>query len=1125
MQNYSNENVEYAYDDYSKDIKNENWGNEIKAIIVYPPIEKTTTNIPIDENELNVNYYQNDLNIDNNYLNNIENNTISYENNVIDNNIDNTYENNIIDFNNIAKQDDINYEDVQIINDSDIDYRTIIDNINNNNYQHSQEEVIDGNYFNSGNHTDNKYEEHNNDIYNQNFKTNEDIMNKDDITNILNNYTDNNIINNNINNNFINYDNQLNQNNITYKNYKNELPQITRVSDENENKIYHNNNINISYETHINYNPNPDNLNLNKNIISKDYLNPNIIPKQNNDSNKKNNQISRETEINYFNINDAKIFSKSIEPDINFNNNKHKNNFINNQIVYNNRISLQSEMPKKKLDDIYYNQITRESQLNYMPEIHMPTVDADNNIFSKSYDSLNSGEYPRNNPRSKTRHYEANTYKNNYNYNYEFDYDENGIDQNIFQQYLLFKEFEENEEIIELKKENKKLKKNIYKFEKEKKLFNKEKELFLKMRDQTIRDNRKNEENLKIFERELEQKYKEKKNEIKIMMNKLKEDKRLLEQERLNMNNIDLINSQKKELKDKEMYINMLKKEIQEKEQKINELKRKCNEYKQMLDQIKNNNMNNHFNNQYNANLSNNKQDNDNHYNDNQFIDKQYTFNNQYNNQYNDNNHINSNQYNHNQDNDDNDNKYNDIQDNDNYPENSLVDIKDIDDYPENNKNNNINHNIISFNKNEFDNNNIIRISKNSNEKEYYYGNDNNEYNSDNDNDYNNKNIKDKFLYPEDNNNQNIQKRKDNELIVNQYNPCVGLFNIENPNYMNAIIQCFAHIPEITDAIVNIHLDPNFEHKPSYYLEFLKNYRSVLINIFFPERTYNFNKNPIKPIQLRNSLYSLNPEFKENENIKIKDFIDFFINRLHEELNVKNEFFNKSKNKKNINMENENEVLIEYLEDFTSNNNSYISKYLYGINKSTLYCHECQKTFFNFGHFSYLYFNLSKVLDYKINKYKKDLVDLNLMDCLDYYQKTQTLLGDNGLLCPVCNHLTESTAINNIYSTKEVLIFYFEKDENNEDNFNFDFNEIINLTDYIQYKRDGEKNKEKFFLTGIVNFSENNYGKGKYKAFCNMSKNNVWYCYDNENVYPVDFKDIKTNGFPILLFYHKMPNK
>ena len=65
---------------------------------------------------------------------------------------------------------------------------------------------------------------------------------------------------------------------------------------------------------------------------------------------------------------------------------------------------------------------------------------------------------------------------------------------------------------------------------------------------------------------------------------------------------------------------------------------------------------------------------------------------------------------------------------------------------------------------------------------------------------------------------------------------------------MNSILQCFAHIPEITDSIINIHLDPSFENKPSSNLEFLKNYRSILINIFFPERTYNFNRNPIKPI-------------------------------------------------------------------------------------------------------------------------------------------------------------------------------------------------------------------------------------------------------------------------------------
>ena len=34
-----------------------------------------------------------------------------------------------------------------------------------------------------------------------------------------------------------------------------------------------------------------------------------------------------------------------------------------------------------------------------------------------------------------------------------------------------------------------------------------------------------------------------------------------------------------------------------------------------------------------------------------------------------------------------------------------------------------------------------------------------------------------------------------------------------------------------------------------------------------------------------------------------------------------------------------------------------------------------------------------------------------------------------------------------------------------------------------------------------------------------MGKNNDWYCYDDENVYPVSFQDIKNNGYPIVLFY------
>ena len=40
-----------------------------------------------------------------------------------------------------------------------------------------------------------------------------------------------------------------------------------------------------------------------------------------------------------------------------------------------------------------------------------------------------------------------------------------------------------------------------------------------------------------------------------------------------------------------------------------------------------------------------------------------------------------------------------------------------------------------------------------------------------------------------------------------------------------------------------------------------------------------------------------------------------------------------------------------------------------------------------------------------------------------------------------------------------------------------------------------------------------------------MGKNNDWYCYDNEDIYTVNFNDIINNGFPVVLFYHKLIKK
>jgi len=422
------------------------------------------------------------------------------------------------------------------------------------------------------------------------------------------------------------------------------------------------------------------------------------------------------------------------------------------------------------------------------------------------------------------------------------------------------------------------------------------------------------------------------------------------------------------------------------------------------------------------------------------------------------------------------------------------------------NKNNTFNDNKSDINT--IGNNNINNSNRSYND-EYAYVNDNNDTPEDND------------IYKE----SNIDKIKE-ELFIEKYNPCIGLYKTEGPNYLNEILQCFAHISEITDYLINIHLDPYFKDKLSN-LKLSKYYREVLINLFFPEKVFNLNNRPYQPNKFVNNLYNLNSLFQKNAYIDYKEFLDYFIIKLHDELNVKKSNNNYS-NEKNLTLKNENDVLVEFLQNFTNKNNSIISKYLYGICKNILYCHKCRNTFYDFHYYSYLYFDLSKVIEYKQNKYHNDDISINITDCLNYFQRTQTLLGDKGLFCPVCKELTESTSIKNLYSSKTILLFVLNRDNqfNAQDN-KINLEEVINIGDYIEFNKEkgGKNSKEKFYLSGVVNYFGDNYGNEIYTAYCRMSKDEQWYCYENENIYLANFKDIQNNGYPIILFYHKILKK
>ena len=375
-------------------------------------------------------------------------------------------------------------------------------------------------------------------------------------------------------------------------------------------------------------------------------------------------------------------------------------------------------------------------------------------------------------------------------------------------------------------------------------------------------------------------------------------------------------------------------------------------------------------------------------------------------------------------------------------------------------------------------------------------------------------NLKNKLSIPEN-------SEETNQLEMNKSQISLGLKKI-NPVNLNSIIQCFVNLQEITEGILNLEKNNFFKNKKDCILS--ESYLNVIKNLFFQENSDSYSLNDFlnsilkvdkKNIFIKNKLY-----------IDSKDIINFLIEELHKELNTKKTFSNKQITDININFESQNEkdALYKYLENFTKNNNSIISKNFYGLLKEKKICQKCKTEIYNFKFYSFLNFNLSQVKKFiskkeKVTKNKNKKTLIKLLDCFDYYNQPKNFLGDLGLYCKKCESKNDTTVIKSIYSSHPIIPIIIDREENSKiNNEKIDFPEELDLSKYIEFKNSSKH----FFLCGvIINFGySNNFGK--FEAFCRKEKNGKWYNFSDEQVSEGKWEDIYNNGMKYVLFYHKI---
>ena len=252
---------------------------------------------------------------------------------------------------------------------------------------------------------------------------------------------------------------------------------------------------------------------------------------------------------------------------------------------------------------------------------------------------------------------------------------------------------------------------------------------------------------------------------------------------------------------------------------------------------------------------------------------------------------------------------------------------------------------------NQIDNNinNIIKFYNNN----YYQINNNNNFKNNDVLDNNNNKISKKHNEGEKKENKNYD---DSNFLFKDYDgyfPLIGLKNVDSICYMNSILQCLLHIPQLNGFFINIYPEQKSElQKINKDIEtrgrLCEEYHKIVIDIY---KIQGFKRSYISPKDFINFLSQISGQFEE---IDAKDFLSYLFQTMHSELNYLGD-------KKLINLPKCNQLIekesFNFFMSVSNNLNLSIISYLFnGILKSTTICKSCKKTFYNFQFFQFLNF-------------------------------------------------------------------------------------------------------------------------------------------------------------------------
>lgn len=330
-----------------------------------------------------------------------------------------------------------------------------------------------------------------------------------------------------------------------------------------------------------------------------------------------------------------------------------------------------------------------------------------------------------------------------------------------------------------------------------------------------------------------------------------------------------------------------------------------------------------------------------------------------------------------------------------------------------------------------------------------------------------------------------------------------GLENLGNTCFMNAALQCIVN----TQPLLEYFLIGLFEsdmnlNRNSYGSagSFSNAFACLAVASWKQEGT------SLVPKHLLDLVTRFAPHFQQGNQHDAHEFLSFFLDILHEELNRADKSLTCPSigHKKSC----ENRAARSW-KRYLKNNSSIIVDLFQGQLRSTTKCTNCKGESVRFENFIQLSIPLVKGGG-------------SLLDCLAEFSKAQLIPKESGWVCPRCLVRVQAYRKSEIWKLPPILIIHLKR-------VYFDGKKFSKINDLVSYPIEGldlsqlaigsQKDRPDYNLYGQINH-KGALEKGHFYSVIKNWRNGSWYSCDDSEVRPKNPKKIvKKHAY--MLFYQK----